>query len=157
MCHVYGCTWRMYVMCLGVHGECMSCVWVCMENVCHASGCAWRMSCVWMCMGNVCHVFGRAWRMVVMCLGVHGDCVFLYIFQTTQTVKSLVVCMACLQPEFGKPLESPPRRLYPIKFMSPPSTSSSILSVNSRTEGEGNEDGQCQCFASRCQISVSCF
>ena len=71
---------------LGMHGECMSCVWVCMENVCHASGCAWRMSCVWICMDNVCHVFGRAWRMDVMCLGVRGDCVFLYIFQTTECV-----------------------------------------------------------------------
>lgn len=156
-------------MCSGVHGECVSCVWMDTENVCRVFGCAWGMyvmclgvhgeymSCVWVCMGNVCHVFGWAWRMDIMCLGVHGDCVLLYIFQTTQTVKSMVVCTAFLQPEFGKPLESPPRRPYPIKFMSPPSTASSILSVNSRTEGEGNEDGQCQCFASRCQISVSCF
>lgn len=149
VCHVFGWTQRMYVVCLGVPGECMSCVWVCMENICHVFGCAWGMyvmclgghgewiSCVWVCMETVCFcIYSRLHRLFV---------------------KSMVVCTAFLQPEFGKPLESPPRRPYPIKFMSPPSTASSILSVNSRTEGEGNEDGQCQCFASRCQISVSCF
>lgn len=66
VCHVFGWTQRMYVMCLGVPGECMSCVWVYMENICHVFGCAWGMyvmclgghgewiSCVWVCMETVC-------------------------------------------------------------------------------------------------------
>ena len=169
VCHVLGCAWRMCAMSLDAHGQYMLCVWVCVGNVCHGFGCTWIMYVMHLDVHGECHMFGCAWIMWVMCLAAHGEwmsCVWVcmetvcfcrYSRLHRLFVKSLVVCTACLQPEFGKPLESPPRRLYPIKFMSPPSTASSILSVNSRTEGEGNEDGQCQCFASYCQISISCF
>ncbi|XP_070188282.1 centrosomal protein of 192 kDa-like isoform X2 [Littorina saxatilis] len=64
-----------------------------------------------------------------------------YMAARTETLGTLGGDPDIPRPEFGKPLQSPPHRRYPVKFMSPPSNASSILSLNSRTEGEGNEDG----------------
>ncbi|XP_076470000.1 uncharacterized protein LOC143300290 [Babylonia areolata] len=62
-----------------------------------------------------------------------------YMAARTETLGTLGGDPRIPRPEFGKPVSSPPRRSFPVKLMSPPSTSSSILS--SRTEGEGDEEG----------------
>ena len=137
----------MCVMCLDGHRECMSCVWVCLGNVCHVFGCAWRiyvmclgvhgecMSCVWVGMENGYHVFGCAWR---LCASVYipdyTDCLlnpwwFVRLFCSLSLASRWRAPLAAHTPSSSCPHPPPPPPSSP-STRAPKGRATKMVSVN---------------------------